>query len=76
MESHREGKITEYRNGTHFLTHIKWEDGHEEIEVHQCSPKLIFQSYDPKDINGALEKLKDIKRLPSITTCVQEEKGE
>lgn len=73
MEAHRKGKITEYRQGTYMLTHIQWEDGHEEIELHQCAPQLMFQSFDPKDIDRALDILKDAparldnRLLPVVT---------
>lgn len=59
----RTGKISEFRNGTLFLTHIEWEDGHEEIEVHECKPTLLFQAYDRKSLEEAHDLLHDFRKV-------------
>lgn len=42
----RYGTTTEYKKGTLYLSHTVWDDGHEEIEIHRCSPEQIFHTYD------------------------------
>lgn len=61
MEINRKGTTTEYKIGHHYLTYTVWEDGHCEIEVHKCTPELIFHSCDMKEFAMA-EKL--FKELP------------
>lgn len=58
----RSGKITEYRDGTLMLTHIEWDDGHEEIEVHECKPTLLFRAYDRESLGEAHDFLHDFRK--------------
>lgn len=50
MEINRTGRVTEYKKGHFYLTHTQWKDGHCEIEIHKCEPKLIVHSCDQKDL--------------------------
>lgn len=56
MEVNRQGNATEYKIGHYYLTHTVWEDGHCEIEIHLCVPKLLWHSCDPKQLPSALER--------------------
>jgi hypothetical protein len=56
LEVNRSGRVVEYKRGHYYLTHVEWEDGHCEIEVHHCKPDLVFHSCDEKQ----LQKAKDI----------------
>ena len=63
LQVNRSGKTTEFKRGHHYLTLTEWEDGHYEIEVHKCVPKLIFHSCDLKELQLA----KDVfARLPLL----------
>ena len=60
----RSGKVTEYKRGHHYMTVLEWEDGHFEVEVHECIPKLLFHSCDYKELQTAKNLFND---LPVIT---------
>jgi len=45
----RIGKSVEYKQGHYYLTCTDWGDGHAEIEIHRCTPELLFHSCDIKD---------------------------
>ena len=66
MEPNRSGKTTEFKSGHNYLTITKWEDGHCEIEIHQCIPKLLFHSCDMRDIEKAKT---EFKRLVDTETA-------
>lgn len=51
QEGLRQGKVYEYRRGNYFLTVLRWDDGHVEVEVHHCDPRPIARSCDPKDVD-------------------------
>jgi hypothetical protein len=70
MQPNRLGKTTEFKSGHNYLTITEWEDGHCEIEIHQCIPKLLFHSCDMKDIDRAREEFK--KLTDTETTKVLE----
>ncbi len=55
MEPNRTGKVTEYKKGHYYLTHTEWEDGHCEIEIHECKPTLLAHSCDQKDLPAIKE---------------------
>jgi hypothetical protein len=55
LQANRKGTITEYKQGHMYLSITEWEDGHCEIELHQCIPELLFHSCDKKDIGKAKE---------------------
>lgn len=82
MEPNREGKVTEYKEGHYYLTHTRWADGHEELEIHVCIPQLLWHSCDPKQLDMAKKKFAEItKTLPLndknyslLPVCVEEEK--
>ncbi len=59
----RVGKVTEYKRGHHYLTHTEWEDGHVEIEVHECMPKLVWHSCDQKQLDDAFKAFNDLPLL-------------
>lgn len=75
----RNGTVREYRRGTTVLTHMTWEDGHEEFEIHECRPVLLYRSLEP----GALEEAKaaldmaapPVRQLPSHYTTEIEGDG-
>jgi len=60
----RTGKVTEYKRGHNYMTVVEWEDGHCEIEVHECIPKLIFHSCDNKELQNAQNLFNG---LPKVT---------
>ena len=49
----RKGTVTEYKNGHLYLSHTEWEDGHVEIELHECRSRLLFHSCDKKELEIA-----------------------
>lgn len=53
MEPNRTGSVTEYKRGHYYLSHTKWADGHCEIEVHHCCPRILWHSCDPKEWESA-----------------------
>ena len=53
LNPNRIGKATEYKRGHNYLTIVEWEDGHCEIEIHQCIPELLFHSCDKNDLDKA-----------------------
>lgn len=61
-EGVRKGSVSEYRRGNYILTIIDWNDGHRETEIHECDPRPIFRSCDPKDIDRIR---KEFERLAS-----------
>lgn len=61
MKPNRVGKVTEYKRGHHYLTHTEFEDGHCEIEVHECIPKLVWHSCDQKQLDKAFEVFNELK---------------
>ena len=68
----RTGKVTEYKRGHNYMTVIEWEDGHCEVEVHECIPKLIFHSCDYKELENARNLFKG---LPQVTYAQDKEGG-
>jgi hypothetical protein len=56
----RTGTVTEYKRGHFYLTITAFEDGHCEIEVHKCVPKLIYHSCDYKDKEHAIESFNSL----------------
>ena len=67
----RKGKVTEYRRGCIVMTHVEWEDGHEEFEIHECRPQLLYRSLEPgslaeaQKVMATLAGLDDVPLLPS-----------
>jgi len=59
IKPNRVGKATEYKAGHQYLTIVEWEDGHCEIEVHQCIPEILFHSCDMADKAKAIKLFED-----------------
>ena len=65
MTPNRKGKVTEYKEGHYYLTHVEWEDGHCEIEIHLCVPQILWRSCDSKQLEQAIAKFQEItKTIP------------
>ena len=63
MEINRKGTVVEYKKGHYYLTHTIWEDGHCEIEVHKCTPDLLFHSCDQKELDFAKKVFAELPLL-------------
>lgn len=72
----RTGKVTEYKRGHYYLSHTEWQDGHCEIEVHRCVPKILWHSCDPKEWNQAQEFFKKIDVNDGPPPCLPEAENE
>lgn len=59
LKPNRVGKAVEYKSGHQYLTIVEWEDGHCEIEVHQCIPEILFHSCDMSDKEKAIKLFKE-----------------
>lgn len=57
LEPNRKGEVTEYKKGHIYLTHVEWEDGHCEIEIHRCVPQQLFHSCDSGQLEMAQQAL-------------------
>ena len=65
MKPYRTGKIQEFRKGEVFVNRVEWEDGRVEIELHECSPRLLFRSYAEEDLEKIL-KMMDQKSVNQL----------
>ena len=57
IKINRQGTVREYKKGHIYLTHVEWEDGHVEIEVHRCVPEPLFHSCDPDQLELAFDSM-------------------
>ena len=59
MKPYRTGTIQEFRKGEIFVNRVEWEDGRVEIELHECSPRLLFRSYTDEDLERILKMMEE-----------------
>jgi hypothetical protein len=66
MVPSRKGVCTEYKRGHYYLTHVEWEDGHIELEVHRCVPELLGHTCDKAQVGTIMKLFSQIEIGPTI----------
>jgi hypothetical protein len=75
MKVNRRGHVTEYKKGNFYLSHVIWEDGHEEFEIDRCWVEHIAYSCDSnqkEDIFKAFDQLGAQKDDPELRKLLPE----
>lgn len=60
MEINRKGNTQEFKMGHYYLSYTEWDDGHCEIEIHECKPTLLWHSCDKSKLSEAKDALRSL----------------